>query len=61
MTYKAKVSFVGVICMTAGEQKEISDEELVKDLTRAGYIEPVETAEKKSRVSSKSKKAEEAI
>jgi hypothetical protein len=45
--------------MTAGEQKEISDEELVKDLTRAGYIEPVET-EKKSR-GSKSKKAEEAI
>lgn len=59
MTYKAKVSFVGQICMKRGGQKEISDEALVNDLTQAGYIEPVET-EKKSR-GSKSKKVEEAI
>lgn len=61
MTYKAKVSFVGRLCMTKGEQKEISDEELVNDLIRAGYIEPIEAEIKKPRGSKSKKNNEEAI
>ena len=43
MTYKALVSFAGAVSMGCGEVREISNEEIVKDLLRAGYIEAVET------------------
>lgn len=36
--YKAIKSFVGKLSMVEGEVKEIVDKELVKDLTKAGYI-----------------------
>lgn len=38
MLYKATVSFSGMISMTGGEVREISDSSLVKDLLKAGYI-----------------------
>lgn len=38
MLYKAIVSFSGKISMTGGQVGEISDESLVKDLLKAGYI-----------------------
>lgn len=41
MKYKALISFVGKVTMTQDEIKEISDEEIIKDLLGAGYIEPV--------------------
>ena len=41
MEYKALKSFVGLVSMKRGEVKEISDDYIIKDLTRAGYIEPV--------------------
>lgn len=41
MKYKALISFVGKVTMAQDEIKEISDEEIIKDLLGAGYIEPV--------------------
>ncbi len=39
--YKALKSFVGKVSMVEGEVKDILDEEIAKDLLRAGYIELV--------------------
>lgn len=44
--YKAKVTFGGVVSMTAGEVKDIPDVTIAKDLLRAGYIVEVKPAEK---------------
>lgn len=38
MLCKATVSFSGVISMTGGEIREISDSSLVNDLLKAGYV-----------------------
>ena len=40
--YRATISFSGLITMTKGEVREIKDKDLIKDLTNAGYIVPVE-------------------
>lgn len=41
MEYKAIVSFSGLkLSMRAGEVREISDDSLVSDLLKAGYIIP---------------------
>ena len=40
MLVKALTSFAGKISMHAGEIKEIADEAIVRDLLRAGYVEP---------------------
>lgn len=41
MLYKSNKSFCGLVNMRRGEIKELTDEAIVKDLLRAGYIEPV--------------------
>lgn len=41
MLYKALVSFTGLISMSEGESREISDSSLANDLLKAGYIEMV--------------------
>lgn len=41
MKYKALTSFSGVISMSKNEIRELKDENLIKDLTRAGYIMPI--------------------
>ena len=46
MMYKALVSFSGIVSMHAGEVKDISDANIVKDLVKAGYIEEVYPAAK---------------
>ena len=46
MKYKALVGFSGVISMSNGEVMEIKDKNLVADLTKAGYIEPIEKPKK---------------
>ena len=38
MMYKATKSFSGLINMKKGDVKEIKDEEIAKDLLRAGYV-----------------------
>ena len=46
MLYKATVSFSGKITMSKGKVGEISDQTLVDDLLKAGYIIPFEADEK---------------
>lgn len=41
MKVKALKSFSGTISMYAGEVRDIRSEDVLKDLTAAGYIEPV--------------------
>lgn len=41
MKYKALTSFSGVISMCKDEERELTDNFLIKDLTRAGYIMPI--------------------
>lgn len=40
MLVRAKVSFAGTISMSAGEVKEIKNDYVLRDLMKAGYIEP---------------------
>lgn len=40
MQYKALVSFSGTISMAMGEVQEITNQEIVNDLLKAGYIQP---------------------
>lgn len=44
--YKALVSFAGKVSMRKGEEKEINDKVIVKDLLNAGYIEEIKPAKK---------------
>jgi hypothetical protein len=48
MEYRALKSFSGLVSMRRGEVKKIKDKEIVKDLLRAGYIEPLERKKKTS-------------
>ena len=41
MLYKSNKSFCGLVNMRRGEVKELTDEAIIKDLLRVGYIEPV--------------------
>lgn len=54
--YKALISFSGLISMTVGEVREISDQAIVKDLLDAGYIEPVVSVDKTTKKKSAPKK-----
>lgn len=38
MLYMATISFSGIISMSKGEIREITDSSLVEDLTKAGHI-----------------------
>jgi hypothetical protein len=46
MEYVALTSFSGSINMVEGEKRELTDKNLIKDLTRAGYIMPFQKIEK---------------
>lgn len=46
MTYRALVSFSGLISMAMGEVREITDKSIVKDLLKAGYIEEMKPENK---------------
>lgn len=51
--YKALKSFSGLISMAEGEQREINDPIIIKDLVNAGYIEEVKPAEAKEKPKNK--------
>lgn len=53
MAYKALKSFSGLVSMRRGEERDIKDQEIVKDLLRAGYIEEVGGSKPKTTKSSK--------
>lgn len=57
MAYKALKSFSGVVSMRKGEIKDINDQEVVKDLLRAGYIEDLDGGKPKSSSKSNNKPA----
>ncbi len=42
MKVRALIGFSGLVSMRKGEVKEIRDKNIVADLLRAGYIEPIE-------------------
>lgn len=56
MTYKAKISFGGIISMVEGQTAEIADPAIAKDLLKAGYIVEVKPAEKGKTAKSKENK-----
>ena len=58
MLVKAVKNFVGKICMSIGEIREIADEKLAKDLLRAGHV--VEVKAEKQAEKTKKNKADEA-
>lgn len=49
MQVRAKVNFSGLISMRKGEERELDNEFLLKDLLNAGYIEEVEPVQQKKR------------
>ena len=53
MAYKALKSFAGAISMRRNEVKDIKDQEVVKDLLRAGLIEEIDDKPKSSKSSTK--------
>lgn len=44
--YKATKSFSGIISMKKGDEREINDEELAKDLIQAGFVIALDSEEK---------------
>lgn len=46
MQYKALTSFSGQISMAMDEVREISDQAIIKDLLKAGYIMAMQAEEK---------------
>ena len=59
MLYKAIVSFSGIISMAKGKVGEISDQSLVDDLLKAGYIIPYEADKKPTKSKAKEEPKEE--
>lgn len=55
MAYKALKSFAGLVSMKRGEERDIKDEALVKDLLRAGYIVDLSDKQKTTKSSKSSK------
>lgn len=55
--YKALVSFSGIISMAEGDVANITDEAVVKDLLRAGYIERIKDDAKPAEEAQPVKKA----
>ena len=47
MKVKALIGFSGLVSMRKGEVKDIDDKNIVTDLIRAGYIEPIEKPKNK--------------
>lgn len=49
MQVRAKVNFSGLISMSKGEERELNNELLLKDLLKVGYIEEVAPLQQKKR------------
>jgi len=50
MQYKALISFSGLISMSMGEVREITDQKIVNDLLKAGYIAEIIEIKKEEEV-----------
>lgn len=58
MVYRAMTSFSGLISMAMGEEREIPDSPILRDLLKVGYIEAVEPEEEKPKRKRKTPTAE---
>lgn len=47
MLVKALKNFCGKVCMAVGEEKNISDGKVLKDLLSAGYVEKIKNTKDK--------------
>lgn len=47
MKVRAKVSFGGVVSMTLGQERELPEDGVLRDLLTAGYVEPAEEEQPK--------------
>lgn len=56
MNVKATTNFCGAITMAIGEVRNISDDEVVKDLVSAGYVVSVDEAKPEKAVKNESKR-----
>ena len=56
MKYRALVSFTGIVSMTKGEVREISDLAIAKNLLKVKYIEEVKATKARSPKSKEVKK-----
>ena len=58
LMYKATRSFSGIVSMKKGDVREIKDDEVAKDLLRAGYVtELADESNNKPKTTTSSKKA----
>lgn len=55
MAYRALVSFTGVLSMVKGEVRDITNEEVAKDLVKCGYITDLSEKQKTTKGSKSSK------
>lgn len=59
--YKSLKSFVGKINMAKGQEKEITDKNIINDLLQAGYIEEVKIENEIKKEVEKVEEVEEVI
>lgn len=59
--YKSLKSFVGKINMAKGQEKEITDKNIINDLIQAGYIEEVKIENEIKKEVEKVEEVEEVI
>lgn len=55
MAYRALVSFTGVLSMVKGEVRDITNEEVAKDLVKCGYITDLSEKQKTAKGSKSAK------
>lgn len=60
-TYKAIKSFSGIISMKKGDEREIKDEDVAKDLLRAGFVIGLDSEEKPKATASSKKASKKAV
>lgn len=60
LMYKATKSFSGIISMKKGDVREIKDDEVAKDLIRAGYVMELADESKPKATASSKKSAKKA-
>lgn len=61
MRYMALTSFSGLISMSMGEVREISDKAIVRDLLKAGYIQELKETNIKKVVEQKDTKIKKGV
>lgn len=61
MKVRAKVSFSGIVSMGLGAVQEIDNEEVLRDLLEAGYVEEVKEPTENADKPEKAKRSKKAV